>query len=160
MTEQDQRRLGTAALEAGRWEEARAAFAAALAERETPEALDGMGVALWWLGDTRASIAHTERAYAGFRRASDAVAAAMAAMSLCVTWISNFDNHAAAGGWLARAERVLGDLDPRSRAGCGCCAGTWSPTPAGPASSSSGCWSWPGPPATPTSSCAPLAISA
>jgi len=112
MTEQDQRRLGTAALEAGRWEEARAAFAAALAERETPEALDGMGVALWWLGDTRASIAHTERAYAGFRRASDAVAAAMAAMSLCVTWISNFDNHAAAGGWLARAERVLGDLDP------------------------------------------------
>ena len=112
MTEQDQRRLGTAALEAGRWEEARAAFAAALAERETPEALDGMGVALWWLGETRASIAHTERAYAGFRRASDAVAAAVAAMSLCVTWISNFDNHAAAGGWLARAERVLGDLDP------------------------------------------------
>ena len=112
MTEQDQRRLGTAALEAGRWEEARAAFAAALAERETPEALDGMGVALWWLGETRASIAHTERAYAGFRRASDAVAAAVAAMSLCLTWISNFDNHAAAGGWLARAERVLGDLDP------------------------------------------------
>jgi DNA-binding CsgD family transcriptional regulator len=112
MTEQDQRRLGTAALEAGRWEEARAAFAAALAEKETPEALDGMGVALWWLGETRASIAHTERAYAEFRRASDAVAAAVAAMSLCVTWISNFDNHAAAGGWLARAERVLGDLDP------------------------------------------------
>ncbi|HEX7148955.1 MAG TPA: helix-turn-helix transcriptional regulator, partial [Actinomycetota bacterium] len=112
MTEQDQRRLGTAALEAGRWEEARAAFAAALAEQETPEALDGMGVALWWLGETRASIAHTERAYAEFRRAGDAVAAAVAAMSLCVTWSSNFDNHAAAGGWLARAERVLGDLDP------------------------------------------------
>ncbi|MET0833840.1 MAG: helix-turn-helix transcriptional regulator, partial [Actinomycetota bacterium] len=112
MTEQDQRLLGTAALEAGRWEEARAAFAAALAEKETPEALDGMGVALWWLGETRASIAHTERAYAEFRRASDAVPAATAAMSLCVTWISNFDNHAAAGGWLARAERVLGDLDP------------------------------------------------
>ena len=112
MTEQDQRLLGTAALEAGRWQEARAAFAAALAEKETPEALDGMGVALWWLGETRASIAHTERAYAEFRRASDAVPAATAAMSLCVTWISNFDNHAAAGGWLARAERVLGDLDP------------------------------------------------
>ena len=112
MTEQDQRRLGTAALEAGRWEEARAAFAAALAEKETPEALDGMGVALWWLGETRASIAHTERAYAEFRRAGDSVPAAVAAMSLCVTWVSNFDNHAAAGGWLARAERLLGDLDP------------------------------------------------
>jgi DNA-binding CsgD family transcriptional regulator len=112
MTEQDHRRLGAAALEAGRWQEARAAFAAALAERETPEALDGMGVALWWLGETRASIAHTERAYAEFRRAGEAVPAALAAMSLCITWVSNFDNHAAAGGWLARAERVLGDLDP------------------------------------------------
>jgi DNA-binding NarL/FixJ family response regulator len=112
MTEQDQRRLGAAALEAGRWEEARAAFAAALAEEETPEALDGMGVALWWLGETRASVAHTERAYAEFRRAGDSVPAAVAAMSLCVTWVSNFDNHAAAGGWLARAERLLGDVDP------------------------------------------------
>ena len=112
MTEQDPVAVGTAALEAGRWEEARAAFAAALAERETPRALDGMGVALWWLGETRASVAHTERAYAGFRRAGDAVSAAMAAMSLCVTWISNFDNHAAAGGWLARAERVMAEVDP------------------------------------------------
>ena len=112
MTERDHLATGTAALEAGRWEEARAAFAAALAERETPQALDGMGVALWWLGETRASVAHTERAYAGFRRAGEAVPAAVAAISLCVTWISNFDNAAAAGGWLARAERVLGDLDP------------------------------------------------
>lgn len=112
MTEQDHLATGTAALEAGRWEEARAAFAAALAEQETPQALDGMGVALWWLGETRASVASTERAYAGFRRAGDAVPAAVAAISLCVTWISNFDNHAAAGGWLARAERVLADLDP------------------------------------------------
>jgi DNA-binding NarL/FixJ family response regulator len=112
MTEQDHLATGTAALEAGRWEEARAAFAAALAEQETPQALDGMGVALWWLGETRASVAHTERAYAGFRRAGDAVPAAVAAISLCVTWISNFDNHAAAGGWLARVERLLGDLDP------------------------------------------------
>jgi hypothetical protein len=57
----------TAALEAGRWEEARAAFAAALAEGETPEALDGMGAALWWLGETQAGVDHTERAYAEFR---------------------------------------------------------------------------------------------
>ncbi|HEV2871696.1 MAG TPA: helix-turn-helix transcriptional regulator, partial [Actinomycetota bacterium] len=103
---------GHAALEAGRWEEARAAFAAALAEQETPQALDGMGVALWWLGETRASVAHTERAYAQFRRAGDAVSAAVAAINLCVTWMSNFDNHAAAGGWLARAERVLEEADP------------------------------------------------
>jgi DNA-binding CsgD family transcriptional regulator len=112
MTEQDPLAPARVALGAGRWEEARAAFAAALAERETPEALEGMGIALWWLGETRASVAHTERAYAGFRRAGDAVSAAVAAMSLCVTWISNFDNHAAAGGWLARAERMMRDADP------------------------------------------------
>jgi tetratricopeptide (TPR) repeat protein len=112
MTEVEALATGRDALAAGRWEEARAAFAAALAEGETPEALDGMGVALWWLAETRASVTHTERAYAGFRRAGDAVSAAVAAMSLCVTWVSNFDNHAAAGGWLARAERVLEDADP------------------------------------------------
>jgi DNA-binding CsgD family transcriptional regulator len=112
MTELDHVAAGRRALEAGRWEEARAAFAAALAGEETPQALDGMGAALWWLGETRASVAHTERAYAGFRRAGDAVPAALAAISLCVTWVSNFDNHAAAGGWLARAERVMADADP------------------------------------------------
>jgi DNA-binding CsgD family transcriptional regulator len=112
MTELDHRRRGRAALEAGRWEEARTAFAAALAEEETAEALDGMGAALWWLGETRASVAHTERAYAEFRRAGDAVSAALAAISMSVTWMSNFDNHAAAGGWLARAERVMAGEDP------------------------------------------------
>jgi hypothetical protein len=59
MTETNHLATGAAALEAGRWEEARAAFAAALAGEETPQALDGMGVALWWLGETRASVAHT-----------------------------------------------------------------------------------------------------
>jgi DNA-binding NarL/FixJ family response regulator len=112
MTDLEPLATGHAALEAGRWEEARAAFAAALAEEETPEALDGMGTALWWLGETRAGVAHTERAYAGFREAGDAVAAAVAAMSLCVTWAANFSNHAAAGGWLARAERLVADADP------------------------------------------------
>ena len=112
MTERDHLADGRAALEAGRWEEARTAFAAALAEGESAQALDGMGVALWWLGETRASVAHAERAYAGFRRAGDAAAAAATAVFLCMTWASNFDNHAVAGGWLARAERVAGAVDP------------------------------------------------
>ena len=65
MTERDHLADGRAALEAGRWEEARTAFAAALAEGESAKALDGMGVALWWLGETRASVAHAERATPG-----------------------------------------------------------------------------------------------
>jgi tetratricopeptide (TPR) repeat protein len=112
MTEPDHLAAGRAALAAGRWEEARAAFAAALAEAETPQALDGMAVALWWLGETRASVAHAERAYAGFRRASEPVPAAATASFLCQTWASNFDNPAVARGWLARAERVAGEVDP------------------------------------------------
>jgi DNA-binding CsgD family transcriptional regulator len=112
MTDLDRLADGRAALEAGRWSEARAAFSAAVAAEEAPEALDGMAVALWWLGETRASVAHAERAYAGFRRAGDAAGAAATAAFLCMTWASNFDNHAVAGGWLARAERVAGGLDP------------------------------------------------
>jgi uncharacterized protein HemY len=49
---------GHLALKDGRWHDARAAFQAALAERETPGALQGMGEALWWLGETRSSIDH------------------------------------------------------------------------------------------------------
>jgi ATP/maltotriose-dependent transcriptional regulator MalT len=60
----------------------------------------------------RPSVEHTERAYAEFRRAGDGGSAAGAAISLCVTYISNFDNHAAAGGWLARAERLMEEMDP------------------------------------------------
>ncbi len=146
MTEVEALAAGRDALAAGRWEEARAAFAAALAERETPEALDGMGVALWWLGEIRDSVANTERAYAGFRRAGDAVSAAVAAMSLCVTWISNFDNHAAAGGWLARAERVHGGRRPEPAPGLAVADARLPGTGPGPRprSSSSGPWSWPG----------------
>src|SRR5215211_3060145 len=98
MTGEDQLAAGREALAAGRWEEARAAFAAALADAETPEALDGLGVALWWLGDTQAAVAATEGAYAGFRRAGDAAGAAGAAVFLCSTWATNFDNHPVARG--------------------------------------------------------------
>jgi hypothetical protein len=42
---------GTAALDAGRWRDAAAAFEAALSASETPEALDGLAQALYWQGD-------------------------------------------------------------------------------------------------------------
>ena len=155
MTELDSLAAGRAALEAGRWEQARAAFAAALAERETPEALDGMGAALWWLGETQASVDHTERAYAEFRRARDAVPAGAAAISLCVTWASNFDNHAVAGGWLARAERVTQGLDPNPLQGwLWLLRGYLEPTRPGPTTSTGAPSSWPGRPGTSTWSCA------
>ena len=59
---------GYEALAAGDWEEARVAFHEAVDATDSPEALDGLGRALWWLRDERGAVVHRERAYAGFRR--------------------------------------------------------------------------------------------
>jgi ATP/maltotriose-dependent transcriptional regulator MalT len=98
---------GRAALQVGHWTEARDAFEAALREEESAEALEGMGETLWWQGETRQSVDYQERAYSLFRRMGDDFQAATTAIALSVTYISNFGNESAAGGWLARAERLL-----------------------------------------------------
>src|SRR5688572_12969173 len=103
---------GSAALQAGRWSEARDAFESALQERETAEALLGMGEALWWLGESRLSVEYYQRAYVQFRRAGDLAQAAWAAMWLCLSYKADFGNQVASSGWIARAERVLQDVDP------------------------------------------------
>jgi ATP/maltotriose-dependent transcriptional regulator MalT len=103
---------GASALADGRWADARATFETALAEQETPDALDGLGEALWWLGDPLASVACRERAYVGFRRAGDPVRAARAALAACLTYGVNFGNVAACTGWFARARSVFPDGDP------------------------------------------------
>ncbi|HEV3472302.1 MAG TPA: LuxR C-terminal-related transcriptional regulator [Actinomycetota bacterium] len=104
--------VGRAALQTGRWEEALAAFEASLAEEETPEALDGMGEALWWLCEARSSVRYRERAYVKFREAGDPESACKVAVNLSISYLVNLGNDAAARGWLARAERVMGDTDP------------------------------------------------
>jgi tetratricopeptide (TPR) repeat protein len=103
---------GQAALQAGRWDDARAAFELDLCEQVTAEALLGMGEALWWLGEPHSSVDYHERAYAAFRRTGDTAQAAWTAMWLCLAYRSDFGNHAAASGWMARAERVLRDAEP------------------------------------------------
>lgn len=103
---------GRAALEAGRWEDALTAFQASLTEEETPEALDGIAAAFWWLCDARSSIRYRERAYQGFRQAGDTARAAATAVSLSITYLFNLGNEAASRGWLARAERLLRQTDP------------------------------------------------
>lgn len=108
---------GRAALRAGRWDEARAVFSAALSERETPEALEGMGDALWWLCEARASVRHRERAYVLYRRAGDRLRACRAAVDLSIAYLVNLGNGAASRGWLARAERVMRGADPNPMRG-------------------------------------------
>jgi tetratricopeptide (TPR) repeat protein len=101
---------GERALLAGDWVGARDAFRIALRDAETPEAFNGLGEALWWLGATQDSISARERAYAGFRRAQDQAHAAEVALTLSVHYRANVGNAAASAGWLARAARLINDF--------------------------------------------------
>jgi len=99
--------VGNEALKAGDWVAARDSFRAALDREETPEALSGLGEALWWLGETQASVEHRERAYAGFRHRPDAVQAANLALGLSIHYRASVGNRPAAMGWLRRARRLV-----------------------------------------------------
>jgi DNA-binding CsgD family transcriptional regulator len=98
---------GAAALRAGDWQAARAWFEAALEHAESPEALLGLGTALWWLGETKAAVRAQERAYAEFRRRSDLATAAFTAISLCMTYRASLGNYAVSRGWVGRLARLV-----------------------------------------------------
>lgn len=99
---------GAEALAQGDWSDAKNAFEAALAERETPEALDGLARSLWWVGQPEHALSLRERAFRSFRKDDPQRAARIA------LWLAGeyevAGNPAAATGWIARAERVLGAL--------------------------------------------------
>ncbi|MDQ4052581.1 MAG: helix-turn-helix transcriptional regulator [Actinomycetota bacterium] len=99
-----------AALAQGEWALARAGFEAALAVDETPEALDGLGRALWWLAEPVEAISLRERATALYRRQGDARAAVRLALWLSREYRAVHGNHPAADGWHARAERDLASI--------------------------------------------------
>ena len=105
---------GQRALERARWESARLHFETVLGSGESAEAREGLGLALWFLGEVAKGISSRECAfelYARARRGDDAARTGV--------WVSH--QHlvggrvSAARGWLARAERVLD--------GVGDCAG-------------------------------------
>ncbi len=102
---------GAEALAAGDWVGARDAFGAALASEASAEALDGLGEASWWLGETHEGVELRERAYAAFRQQGDAARAVATALWLRRNHLANFGNVAAAAGWLARARRLVDEHD-------------------------------------------------
>ena len=108
---------GHEALAAGEWDDARGAFEQAVAAGDSPEALDGLGRALWWLRDERGAVVHRERAYAWFRRDGELARAARIALWLSREYSLAFDNDAASRGWLSRAERLLRDVAPGAEQG-------------------------------------------
>ena len=99
------------------WAAARDAFADALSlSPGDPEALDGLGQALWWLGERDAGIDHRREAYAAYQRRGDAVAAGRVATYLAAE--HRIDGRTAeAAGWLARARRLLEGLGPCAETG-------------------------------------------
>jgi ATP/maltotriose-dependent transcriptional regulator MalT len=89
------------------WAAARDAFSAALEEEPgDPEALDGLGQSLWWLGERDAGIARRREAYAAYQRQGDARGAARLAIYLAGEHRIDGQS-AAAAGWLSRARRLL-----------------------------------------------------
>jgi DNA-binding CsgD family transcriptional regulator len=89
------------------WTAARDAFLERLEDQpDDPEALDGLGRALWWLGEPREGIERRREAYALYSRRGDKLASANLATYLAAEHRIAGDS-AAGNGWLARAERLL-----------------------------------------------------
>jgi LuxR family maltose regulon positive regulatory protein len=99
--------LGLQALERGAWEDARAAFNASLAERESPEALEQLGLASWWLDDTPRTFESREGAFRLYREQGDEKGAARVALWLVWDNLAITGDSAVALGWLERARRLL-----------------------------------------------------
>ena len=95
------------ALETGAWLQAREAFERALAAEETPEALEGLGLAAWWLDLAAVVFDSRERAYKAYRDRGDVVSAGR--MAVWIAWDSAAfrGEPGVANGWIQRARRLL-----------------------------------------------------
>lgn len=97
---------GWQALSRGRWEEALVCFEGG---KDDPEALEGIGIAQWWLDDADATLGARKRAYRLYRTGGDRVAAARIASALAWDSLLFGGRSAVARGWLERAARLLAD---------------------------------------------------
>jgi LuxR family transcriptional regulator, maltose regulon positive regulatory protein len=105
-------RAGYQALGAGAWAKARREFEAALAAGETPEALEGLGRAAWWMDDAETVFRAREQAYRLYRRRGDKRSAARLAIALAEDSLYFRGEPAVAQGWHLRAGDLLQDLGP------------------------------------------------
>src|SRR5215831_9033777 len=109
------------ALKRGAWTDARTAFESSLREVETPEALEGLGIAAWWLDDANVVFESRERAYKLYQERGDHAGAARIAVWLAWDCWAFRGENAVANGWLQRARRLLdGQPDCAERAWLEC----------------------------------------
>jgi DNA-binding CsgD family transcriptional regulator len=103
---------GWTALSSGDWERARAAFEDALADGETPEALEGMGWVGHMLNEDRLTFDARERAYRLYLERGDKGSAARMAAWLAADSLMFRGEPAIANGWLQRAHSLIDGLEP------------------------------------------------
>jgi LuxR family transcriptional regulator, maltose regulon positive regulatory protein len=95
------------ALDAGSWQDAQRAFERLLAVEETPEALEGLGLAAWWLDLAEVVFDSRERAFLAYRQRGDQRSAARIAVWLAWDSAAFRGEEGVAKGWLQRAKRLL-----------------------------------------------------
>jgi DNA-binding NarL/FixJ family response regulator len=100
------------ALRAADWAGARTLFLESLDREETPEALEGLGRACWWLDDAEGVADARERAYRRYHERGDARGAARVALDLAEDALVFRGEEAVFNGWTQRARRLLEDLEP------------------------------------------------
>jgi ATP/maltotriose-dependent transcriptional regulator MalT len=98
---------GRSALEAGEWSEAQRAFERSLQIEETPDALEGLGLAAWWLDRADVVFDSRERAFRAYRSRGDHVSAARVAVWMAWDSAAFRGEEGVAKGWLQRARRLL-----------------------------------------------------
>jgi DNA-binding CsgD family transcriptional regulator len=98
---------GRLALDTGAWLQAQHAFERALAIEETPEALEGLGLAAWWLDLAEVVFDSRERAYRAYRSDGDRISAARLAVWIAWDSAAFRGEEGVANGWLQRARRLL-----------------------------------------------------
>jgi ATP/maltotriose-dependent transcriptional regulator MalT len=101
---------GRAALAAGDWPQAQQVFERLLAIEETPEALEGLGLAAWWLNLSEVVFDSRERAFRAYRSRGDQTSAARVAVWLAWDSAAFRGEEGVAKGWLQRARRLLDGL--------------------------------------------------
>ena len=95
------------------WAEAFACFEAAVTHDPSAEALEGLGLAAWWLDDAVTMFDVRERAYRLYRRRGDSRSAGRVATLLGIDYHQFRGDTAIGSGWLRRAHRLLDEL-PRA----------------------------------------------
>lgn len=96
---------------------ARSAFSAALEQRSSGDILKGLADAAYLAHDYGECLELNERAYAAFRFEGDAIGAIRAAREIAFLYGALRGDGAVMGGWIQRAQTLLGSADDTSERG-------------------------------------------